>query len=125
MLELATGAFLILHGLVHLGYVTPKPDDPRYPFAPQRTWVVTTAHVDTSIAKPVFVALASLTVLAFTLAGIGVIVGAGWWQGLAVTGAIASLVALVLGFHPWLVLGVAIDLAIIAGVVAQWPVYGR
>ncbi len=52
------------------------------------------------------------------------LVGAGWWPLLAVAGSIASLVVLVLGFHPWLALGVAIDLAIIAAVAAQWPVYG-
>ena len=124
MLELATGAFLILHGLVHVGYVSPKPTDPRYPFAAERTWVVSVAHLDAGTAHGLFTALAALAVLAFTFAGIGVVVGAGWWPLLAVAGSIASLVVLVLGFHPWLALGVVIDLAIIAALAAQWPVYG-
>jgi hypothetical protein len=124
MLELATGAFLILHGLVHLGYVSPKPTDPRYPFAPERAWVVSAAHLDAGAAKGLFTALAALVVAAFTLAGIGVLVGAGWWPVLAGAGAIASLVVLVLGFHPWLALGVGLDLAIVAAVATRWPVYG-
>ena len=86
--------------------------------------MVSVAHLDAGAAKGLFNSLAALVVLALTLAGIGVLVGAGWWPLLAVAGSIASLVVLVLGFHPWLALGVAIDLAIIAAVAAQWPVYG-
>jgi hypothetical protein len=121
MLELATGAFLILHGLVHLGYLSPKPEDPRYPFTPERAWLVSAAHVDVVAAKGIFTTVAALAVLSYTLAGIGVVLDAGWWPALAVTGSVASLIVLVLGFHPWLVLGVAIDVAIIAGVSASWP----
>ncbi len=121
MLQLATGAVLILHGLVHLGYVAPKPADPRYPFAPQQTWIVSTAHVDVGAARTLFAALAAVVVTAFSIAGIALVAGAGWWQVAAVVGAIASVVELLLGFHTWLVLGIAIDAAIVAGVAAQWP----
>jgi hypothetical protein len=121
MVELATGAFLILHGLVHVGYLTPAPEDPRYPFVPERAWFVGAIHLEPTAARALFVAVASLAVLALTLAGIGVFVSTGWWPAFAVAGSVASLVVLVLGFHPWLVLGVAIDLAILAAVAAGWP----
>ncbi len=121
MLQLATGALLILHGLVHLGYVSPKPDDPRYPFAPQRAWIVSAAHVEVGLARTLFAALAAVVVTAFTVAGIGLFAGAGWWQVAATVGAIASVVELLLGFHLWLVLGIAIDVVIVAGIAAQWP----
>ena len=121
MLELATGAFLILHGLVHLGYATPKPEDPKYPFVPERAWFVAAARLEAPTARALFLTVASLTILAFAAAGIGVFMGAGWWPAFAVAGSVSSLVVLVLGFHPWLVLGVAIDLAILAAVAAGWP----
>jgi hypothetical protein len=119
--ELATGALLILHGFVHLSYATPRVDDERYPFVPERTWFASATHLEVAVARSVFVSLAGLVVLAYGVAGIGLIAGAGWWGSWALAGSVASLVTLVLGFHPWLVLGVAIDAAIVAGVLAEWP----
>jgi hypothetical protein len=122
MFQLATGALLIAHGLIHLSYATPKVDDERFPFVPERTWFVSATHLEVAAARGVFVALAALTVLAYAVAGIGLVAGAAWWGPWALAGSVASLMTLVLGFHPWLILGVAIDVAIIAGVLAGWPV---
>jgi len=121
MLELATGVLLIMHGLVHLSYATPKVDDERFPFVAERTWFASTTHLEVAAARGVFVALAALTVLAYAVAGVGLIADAAWWGPWALAGSVASLSTLVLGFHPWLVFGVAIDVAIIAGVLAEWP----
>jgi hypothetical protein len=114
MFELATGAFLILHGLVHLSYLAPKVDDPHYPFVPERSWVATAAHLEVGTARSVFSALAVATAIAYAAAGVGLVLDAGWWPALAVAGSIGSLTVLLLGFHPWLVLGVAIDVGVIA-----------
>lgn len=122
MFELATGALLIMHGLVHLSYATPKVDDERFPFVPERTWLASTAHLEVAAARGVFVSLAALTVLAYAVAGIGLIAGGAWWGTWAFAGSAASLMTLVLGFHARLVFGAAIDVAIIAGVLAEWPV---
>jgi hypothetical protein len=121
MLELATGVFLILHGLVHLGYTTPKVDDERYPFVPERAWFTSAANLAVHTSRALFASVAVTTVLLFSVAGVGVLLDAGWWQPFAVAGSAGSLAVLLLGFHPWLVFGVAIDAAIVAGVVARWP----
>lgn len=114
MLELATGAFLILHGLVHLSYLAPRVDDPRYPFVPERSWFAATAHLDVGAARAVFSSIAVATALAYAAAGVGIVFDTGWWPALAVAGSAASLTVLLLGFHPWLAFGVAIDVGIIA-----------
>ncbi|MGZ8606961.1 MAG: hypothetical protein ACXWXQ_07945 [Actinomycetota bacterium] len=122
MLELATSAFLILHGLVHLGYATPKVDDERFPFVPERAWFTSAAHLTVHSSRALFASIAVMTVVVYSVAGVGVLLGAGWWQPFAVAGSFGSLAVLILGFHPWLVFGVAINAAIIAAVVARWPV---
>lgn len=39
MLRIVVGLFLITHGLVHLLYLAPRPeDDPSYPFVPESRW---------------------------------------------------------------------------------------
>lgn len=122
MLRLAAGAFLICHGLVHLLYVTPKPEDPKFPFVPERTWFATAAHLGVTAAKALFVSLAVAVVLAFAISGVALFVNASWWQPMALVGSAISLAVLLLGFHPWLAFGVAIDVAILASVFsAHWP----
>jgi hypothetical protein len=48
-------------------------------------------------------------------------VPSGWWTPLVVGGAVASALTLVVFFHPWIVLGLAIDAALLwATLVAGW-----
>jgi hypothetical protein len=114
MLELATGAFLILHGLVHLSYLSPKVDDPRFPFVPERSWFAAATHLEVGAARAVFSSIAVMAAIAYAAAGLGFAFDAGWWPALAVAGSAASLTVLLLGFHPWLAFGVAIDIGIVA-----------
>ena len=116
MLRFSAGAFLIMHGLIHAAYLAPKADDPRYPFVAERTWFATSLDLEAGAAKAVFATLAMTALVSFLVAGIGLCVNAGWWQPLAVAGSFASLAVLLLGFHPQLALGVAIDVAIVASV---------
>ena len=122
MLELAAAAFLVLHGVIHLAYATPKREDPRYPFVPERTWFATAVHLPPAPARAAFATLAAATTAAYVLAAVGLVIDASWWGPAAVAGSALSLIELVLGFHVWLVLGVAIDVAIVYTVVsAHWP----
>jgi hypothetical protein len=55
------------------------------------------------------------------LATVGVLVPAEWWNWLVVTSAVASMVLLTLFFSPLLLLGYAIDLALIwLSVTSAW-----
>lgn len=55
------------------------------------------------------VAVTLVALVGAGLASIELLVPAGWWPALVVTGAGTSLLTLGLFFHPWLVIGVAID----------------
>lgn len=115
------GLFLIAHGLLHVSYLTPKPDDPKYPFAFTKSWF---ANIVGDISTPIGMTLTLLVVGCFMLTGLGVlgVPGlAGVWREFAVLGALLSVLLLTLYWHPWLVLGFAINALILFGIlVLNW-----
>ncbi len=116
-MKILFGMFLVAHALMHASYLTPKPDDPKYPFYFDKSW---SAGLLGSAASWVGTSLVVLTLLSFGLAALGYVgVGglAGAWKELATAGAVMSLTTLVVFWHPWLVLGIAIDLALIYALV--------
>jgi hypothetical protein len=120
--RVVVGSLLILHGLVHLGYASPRPNDPRSLFAPERAWFASAFGLSAPAAEAVAKALAAITAVMLTISGIALFADADLWKPTAVIGAAVSCVLLVLTFHPWLTLGVAIDLFIIASVLwIHWP----
>ncbi|HET9540115.1 MAG TPA: hypothetical protein VFQ46_05910 [Candidatus Limnocylindria bacterium] len=115
-------AFLLLvgHALVHLAYVTPAPPHaegaPEWPFAVGESWPVTHLGVSADVVRPVAYLLVTVVLVALVGAGlaiIGLVVPSAWWHALVVTGAGASLLLLTMCFHPWLVIGVAIDVVLL------------
>jgi hypothetical protein len=110
------GFFFILHGLVHAGYLTPKPNDPNYPFTFDDGWFASMAGEP---ARVVGYILAAVTVLSFIVAGLAMmgVPGLDWMLKWAVVvGSVASLALLLLFWHTWLVLGVAIDVVLLYGI---------
>jgi hypothetical protein len=131
---LLLSVFLAAHGLIHLSFVVPAPprtaDGPEWPFELGRTWPVTALHADPELTRIVGVGLVMGTVVvlvAAALATVGWLVPASMWGPLVVCGAALSLVTLTLFFHPWLVLGIVIDVVLLWAVVAAgWnPAEGR
>jgi hypothetical protein len=128
VLRIVVGLILVGHALVHLFYLSPASprtaDGPEWPFVLSRSWLVTKLGLNPEIVRALGVALVMLTLVTLVLAGlasIGLVVPQAWWPQLAVSGAVASLAVLVLFFHPWLLLGVAIDLGLLYLVlVANW-----
>lgn len=117
MTRVILGAFLVAHGLVHLLYVTPGPkDDPAHPFVPGSRWIVRAVGIAPGTAKAVAGAMAVLSAVLFAVAGIAALADASMWQPTAVVASVCSLVLMLLFFHPWLLIGIAIDVAIIADV---------
>ena len=109
------GLLLIGHGLVHLLWLAPN-DDPAWPFRLDRSWLVPRAARTRTGGV-----LIALVVMGFALLGLAVwgVPGlASIWPVLAIGAAVASLAALVLFWDRQLLLGVAIDAALI--VVALW-----
>ena len=128
MPEIILALFLVAHGLIHLGYVTPAPPDPKYPFRFEKSWLITSLHIETGLVRMMGTALGALTALGYVLAALaimGVIMPGALWQPFTLGASVLSLLTLILFWHPWLVLGVAIDVfLLLALVVLHWQPFG-
>jgi len=112
LLRIAVGFFLIAHGLVHLLYLVTKEDDPSWPFALKKSWLVPEA-----VRRPAGIGLLVATVAAFAFLGLAVwgVPGlSGAWPLIAIVLAALSLVLLATFWNSLLVAGICIDLALIA-----------
>jgi hypothetical protein len=125
--QLLLAAFLFLHGAIHLGYLSPRPpatvDGSAWPFSRERSWILTPLGVSAELCRIVGLALTAATLAAFTLAATSVLglLPVGLWDAAIVLGAGSSIGLLVLFFHPWLVLGIVIDVALLGAVlIADW-----
>jgi hypothetical protein len=112
--------FLVGHALVHVAYLAPAPphaeNAPEWPFAIEKSWPINNLGVSADIMRPVaylLVAVVLVTLVGAGLAIIHLVVPSAWWPALVVTGAATSLLLLSLFFHPWLVIGVAIDVVLL------------
>ena len=125
MLRVLFGLFLVAHGLVHLGFVSrspaPAPGAPEWPFEMGRSWLIgAVGHA--GLVRGIGAALVITTLVAFVGAGLawfGILVPQAWWPALTIAGSATSLAVLVVFFHPWLVIGLAIDAALIVLVVGS------
>ena len=126
LIKLLLAGFILAHAGIHASFVSPRPPPregaPAWPFDLRRSWLLTPMGLDPQAARGVGVALLALTLAGFAVVAL-VLVGllpVGLWAPAIVLGGVASLGLLVVFFHPWLVLGVAIDVALLWGVL----VYG-
>lgn len=70
MITALVGAFLIVHGLLHLGvWTTPEQPDKPAPFDRGHSWALAAAHVSTAPARAAALALAWYTALVYVVAG--------------------------------------------------------
>ena len=132
MMRILLGLFLIAHALIHAGYLSPAPPrtagGPEWPFDMGRSWVVTSAGVPSDLVRTIGAILVVATVILFVGSGLATmefVVPRDWWPSLVTSGAIASVLLLVIFLHPWLVLGLLIDAALLYAVlVAGWDPAG-
>jgi hypothetical protein len=115
-MRIVLGLLLIGHALIHFGYLSPVPPrtagGPEWPFEMSKSWLVTNVGLSADLVRPIGTLLVALVVIAMVGAGLAtlrIVVPHEWWAALVVTGAVASLITLALFFHPWIVLGLAID----------------
>jgi hypothetical protein len=124
MWRVVLGLFLVAHGLVHAGiWTTPKPATGKArPFDPASSWLLDRLGASQRSAHMVSVVLALVAAAGFVVGGLGLLVHAAWWGAVAGGSAAVSLLLMVLYFNPWLVVGLGIELAIIAALLrAGWP----
>ncbi len=129
--RLLLAAFLLAHGLVHLLFFSPPPPategGPSWPFALDRSWILTPVGLGADTTRILGIALIALTIAGFALAAtvaLGVLPSS-LWVPAVVIGAVASLAVLGLFYRPWLTLGVAIDVVLLWFVlIANWSPAG-
>jgi hypothetical protein len=110
------------HGLLHLMFLAPAPAVAATPggttwaFDLGHSWLIGGPGVDRGVVRNLAIILISLTMgssLLGALAIVGIIVPAGWWAALLTVAALSSLGLLAIGFVPMLLVGVAIDIALL------------
>jgi len=124
---LLIGLFLMLHGLIHLGYVLPEtwihPRTPGWPFDMCRSWLITRLGADATTIRELGTAF-TLTVFAgFVVCGLawlGLDLPPEVWIPLAGASSITSAATLAAFFHPWVLAGLAIDLGVLWLTAAGW-----
>jgi len=123
--------FLLAHGLIHASYVSPRPPattgGPAWPFELTRSWILSPLGLDGDTGRIVGIVLVAITVVGFGLAALAAfgIAEQTMFVPAVVAGSVASLALLVLFFHPWLVIGIGIDLVLLWAVaVARWTPSG-
>jgi hypothetical protein len=116
-------ALLFAHGWVHLMFVFPQPQPAAatagglaFPFDMGRSWLIGRAGLDPGLVRGAGIVLIGAVFvgsLLAALATVGLLVPAAWWAPLVVTSAIGSMLLLTLFYSPLLLLGYAIDLALV------------
>jgi sterol desaturase/sphingolipid hydroxylase (fatty acid hydroxylase superfamily) len=127
LFRLLLAGFLLAHAAIHAGFVSKrppaKPGAPPWPFDLGRSWLLVRLAAPAGVARLLGLALVAATIGSFALGALATlgILPAGAWGATVTAGSIASLALLLIGFHPWLVAGVAIDLLLLwVAVVAAW-----
>ena len=94
-----------------------------WPFELGRSWLLSPIGMGPGVTRSIGIALVVATLGGFGVAAIAAlgVAPAGLWPVGVIVGAVASLATLGLFFHPWLVLGLGIDLVLLwAVLVAGW-----
>ena len=127
MFRLLVAGFLLAHGAIHAGFISPRPPatagGPPWPFELGRSWILSPLGVDPALLRVLGLALVAATLAGLALGALGAlgILPASAWAPSAAVGAVASIALLLLFFHPWLVLGLLIDIVLLwAVLVAGW-----
>lgn len=122
MLSTFFGLFLIAHALAHAGLAAaPIPDDPNStPGAfftdVNRSWLFLKIGLDSAVVRWIGITLVAFSIIGFIIAGLGVLgvpVFNHIWRGMAGFSAAISMLLLILFWHPWLVVGVLINIGLL------------
>ena len=132
MLQVGYAIFILLHGLVHIWYVTLArrwvPFEPGMGWT-ANSWLLSSAFGDTTM-RSLATVLFSIATLSFVIAGAGMLAQADWWSSVLIGAAIASSVTIFLfwdGSFEMLVqkgiLGLLINIVLLISLlICNWPV---
>ena len=124
-------AFLVGHGLIHLMFAVPQKavqpataGGPQWAFGMDRSWLLSPMGATTGALHGLGMTLTMVTLIGFALAALATIpllLPAALWPALIMISSVASLLLMAVFFHPYLFIGVAIDVVLIwVAVAAVW-----
>ncbi len=123
---LLVAAFLGAHALIHAGFLSARPatpGGPEWPFELDRSWLLRRLGLGASAGHAIGRALFLVLLAGYgtAVAAIAGLSGSAFVAGVAV-GSVASLALLAVFFHRWLVVGLVLDVLLLAAVAAGWTV---
>ena len=130
MLKTIVAIFIILHGLTHsILAMVPSPNAPGAGvatfFSGLGSWLLTRLGLSESASKPIAIVLAVIATLGFVTAGLAifdVLIPFDWWRALAIASAVVSLLLVIIFWHPYLIVGLLIDGAVLVTLIfTNWP----
>ena len=118
-------SFVILHGLTHsIMAMVPSPNAPDAGvatfFSGLGSWLLTRLGLSESTTQTTAILLAVIATLGFVAAGLalfGILVPFDWWRALAIASAVVSLSLVLIFWHPYLIVGLLIDAAVLVTLV--------
>lgn len=119
ILKLVVAAFLLGHAAVHASFLAPRPavtaGGPEWPFDLNRSWLLSPLGLGSDATRMLGFGLIAAILAGYVVAGLAAVgvLPDGVWTAAVVLGSLASIALLGVFFHPWLVVGVAIDVALI------------
>jgi hypothetical protein len=126
VVRIMVAGFLLAHGALHASFLSPRPPvaagGPTWPFELNRSWLLSPLGVQPELSRLIGTALVAATVAGFALAAlsaVGIAPQVIWAPGVTL-GSVASAGVLVLFFHPWLVVGLGIDAALMWAALGGW-----
>ncbi len=122
MLRTIAAIVFIAHAIAHAGLAAaPIPSEPAskpgaFFTSLSRSWLLSSLNLSEKTVRAVGISMVALSVVGFLLAGFGALkvpflLSA--WPQIAMVSAVISLVLLVAFWHPWIVLGLILDVAIL------------
>ncbi|HEU0242647.1 MAG TPA: hypothetical protein VFQ75_02000 [Candidatus Limnocylindrales bacterium] len=116
--------FLVAHGLVHASFARTPSDvtagTSQWPFDLSRSWVLSPLGLGSRGCRAIGLGLLAVVIVGYVAAAVGALgIASALFVPGVVAGSIASIAMLVLFFHRWLVLGLAIDAALLWAVLAN------
>jgi hypothetical protein len=120
------GVFLIVHGLIHVMWFVPAPDNPGgppWPFGLDDSWLLNAVGAPESLVRGLAVTLAVLSIVGFVAAGLGVLGVPGLadvWSALTIASAAVSLLLVLSFWHLYFIVGLALDIGLLITAVASW-----
>jgi hypothetical protein len=124
IIALLVGVFFVAHGLIHILYVVPAPDE-KWPFDLSHAWLLTRLGLGERVLRRLGTVLMIAAMAGFVLAGLGVIgipLLREVWRPVAAVSSVVSFVLIGLFWHRSFVFALLINAAIFVALVwAQWP----